>query len=134
MDRIYKMMKRNNKGFTLVELMVVLLIIGILVAIAIPIYNKTQENAQERACQANLRTIDGAVAQYCAATGTDPETIGDPSSITIDNNSDLVKEKYLKEAPKCPKTKDNYKVTDGKASCTDTSHKYLSDSDEGTTD
>lgn len=117
MNRIYKMMKRNNKGFTLVELMVVILIIGILVAIAVPVYNKTLDEAKKRACQANLRTIDGAVAQYCAATGTDPETIGGSNPITIDNNSDLVKDKYLKGAPKCPATKEFYQVDKGVAKC-----------------
>jgi prepilin-type N-terminal cleavage/methylation domain-containing protein len=91
MDRIYKMMKRNNKGFTLVELMVVLLIIGILVAIAIPIYNKTQENAQKRACQSNLRTLDGAAAQYYAANETWPGNV-----------DDLVNKSYIKKAPNCP--------------------------------
>ncbi|HBI26232.1 MAG TPA: hypothetical protein DDY25_00665, partial [Peptococcaceae bacterium] len=61
MDRFYKMMKRDNKGFTLVELMVVLLILGILVAIAIPIYNNVTGKANLNAIAANLRTIDGAI-------------------------------------------------------------------------
>lgn len=57
---------RNKKGFTLVELMVVVVIIGILVAIAIPVYNGTQNNAKTKADAANLRIIDGAIAQYLA--------------------------------------------------------------------
>jgi type II secretion system protein G len=96
MDRIYKMMKRNNKGFTLVELMVVLLIIGILVAIAIPIYNSTQAKAKERACEANLRTLDGAAAQYHAANEGWPNDI---------NN--LVPD-YIQNTPKCPTNNGNY--------------------------
>ncbi len=71
MDRIYKMMKRNNKGFTLVELMVVLLIIGILVAIAVPIYNKSVGDANKKAIAANLRTIDGAIMQYSTVEDVD---------------------------------------------------------------
>jgi type IV pilus assembly protein PilA len=67
MDRFYKMMKRNNKGFTLVELMVVLLILGILVAIAIPIYNKTQESAAIKAHEANIRTLISAGQMAIAA-------------------------------------------------------------------
>jgi len=64
-----KRFKKNNKGFTLVELMVVVVILGILVAIAVPIYNSITGNAERNACHANLRTIDGAKTQFAASTG-----------------------------------------------------------------
>jgi prepilin-type N-terminal cleavage/methylation domain-containing protein len=51
----------NQKGFTLVELMVVVVIIGVLVAIAVPVYTNVTERAELSAIQANLRTLDGAI-------------------------------------------------------------------------
>ena len=92
MKTICRMLKRDSRGFTLVELMVVLLIIGILVAIAIPIYNSTQKKAKERACEANIRTIEGAAAQYYSSEGKWPTSM-----------NDLVGG-YLKEEPTCPFT------------------------------
>lgn len=64
-----KLFMRSKKGFTLVELMVVVVILGILVAIAVPIYNSITGDAEKKACHANLRTIDGAKTQYAASTG-----------------------------------------------------------------
>jgi type IV pilus assembly protein PilA len=59
-------MKRlhSKKGFTLIELMIVILIIAILVAIAVPVYLAATNSAKKRTCQSNLRTIDSAINAY----------------------------------------------------------------------
>jgi len=51
-------------GFTLVEIMIVIAIIGLLCAIAIPNYVKSRANSQANACINNLRQIDGAMQQF----------------------------------------------------------------------
>jgi prepilin-type N-terminal cleavage/methylation domain-containing protein len=54
-------LRKNKKGFTLVELMVVVVIIGILTAIAIPVYNSVTQNAKIKTSLANQRSIDSAI-------------------------------------------------------------------------
>ena len=84
-------MFRKDEGFTLVELMVVVLIIGILVAIAIPVFNAAKANAQKKSCFANQRTIEGAAQTYAADNdGTLPASVGALSPA------------YIKVLPACP--------------------------------
>lgn len=58
------MIRRTAKGFTLVEIMIVVAIIGIIIAIAVPAFLRARENSRGRACQENLSKIDGAKEQY----------------------------------------------------------------------
>ncbi|TLM80334.1 MAG: type II secretion system protein [Actinobacteria bacterium] len=82
---------RRNEGFTLVELMVVVLIIGILVAIAIPVFNTAKANTQRKSCFANQRTIEGAAQTYAAENdGNYPDAVADLVPV------------YIKTAPQCP--------------------------------
>lgn len=93
-------MLRKEQGFTLIELMVVVLIIAILVAIAVPVFTAARESAWRRTCQANLRTIDGAVQTYYASYDSLPARF---SPATVDNTHPLVVGGFLKRAPECPK-------------------------------
>jgi prepilin-type N-terminal cleavage/methylation domain-containing protein len=86
---------RRTGGFTLVEIMIVVAIIGLLAAIAIPNFIKARQSSQRAACVANLRTIDGAKTNWALEakkTGTDVPTDGDLFGPTL----------YVKEKPTCP--------------------------------
>src|SRR6201982_2455907 len=59
-----KIKSSRKAGFTLVEIMIVVAIIGLLAAIAIPNFVKARTTSQQNACINNLRQFDGAVQQY----------------------------------------------------------------------
>src|SRR5216117_4487336 len=90
-----KMQSSLKAAFTLVEIMIVVAIIGLLAAIAIPNFVKARENAQRNACIANLKQIDGAKATWALEqkkTNTDTPAVTDlygPAN-------------YIRDQPYCP--------------------------------
>ncbi len=107
LKKMMKMFKKGEKGFSLVELMVVIVIIGVLIAIAIPVYRNTTEKAELRACHANQRMIEGAASQYAMNEGIDIENVDD---------IDELKDYFSGGVPKCP-SGDDYSITNGKVKC-----------------
>ena len=61
---------KQNKGFTLVEIMIVVAIIALLAAIAIPSFMKSRADSRQSACINNLRLIDHAKQQLATASST----------------------------------------------------------------
>jgi general secretion pathway protein G len=87
---------RRRRGFTFVELMVVITIIVILISMAIPIYNRSIIRAKESVLANNLFTLRTVIDQYSYDKGKAPQAL-----------QDLVTEGYLQKLPVDPMTGNN---------------------------
>lgn len=86
---------RKTKAFTLVEIMIVVLIIGILLAIAVPNFIRARETSRARTCSGNLKQIDSAKEQYAMEN-----RLGQGDAIP---DGDLwAADGYIKAEPECP--------------------------------
>ena len=83
----------SARGFTLIEILIVVAIIGLLVALAVPNFLRMRTTAQTRACLTNLQHIDSAKQVWGLEAG---KNSGDTAS-----EADLVPT-YIKKTPFCP--------------------------------
>ena len=88
--------KKRSRGFTLIELMIVISIILILVSVALPAYNQSIVRARESVLKQNLFTLRSVISQYTLDKQKAPQDL-----------SDLVSAGYLKQLPSDPMTGKN---------------------------
>jgi prepilin-type N-terminal cleavage/methylation domain-containing protein len=100
-----KNIRYRDRGFTLVEIMIVVAIIGMLATIAIPNYMQTHKKAQETVCINNLQQIEGAIQRWSLEMKKDE---GQPVTY-----NDILG--YLKHSVVCPSGgtsfEDSYNIT-----------------------
>ena len=102
----------SKKGFTLVELMIVIVIMGILVAVAIPVYGAVTKNAETKTCKSNMSSIKSTASTWQMTGGTDGGqiTLGDGSSIDLAANASFKNQFDGGKLPQCPVAKDDTAV------------------------
>lgn len=99
----------SKKGFTLVELMIVIVIMGILVAVAIPVYGAVTKNAEAKTCKSNMSSIKSTASTWQMTGGADggQVTLAAGQSIDLAANASFKQQFEGGVLPQCPVAKDD---------------------------
>ena len=89
----FKRLNKSRRGFTLVEIMIVVMIIGILLAVATPKFLNAREGSYARTCQSNLKNILGAKERWAMDNNKPFDATPTMANLVTD---------YLKVTPECP--------------------------------
>ena len=91
--------KKFFKGFTLIELLIVIAILGILIAVALPRYTKSMNEARTNTCVSNQRSVKSSLETYKMRKENDYKY---PLTQTPQFNGMLANAEYFERIPRCP--------------------------------